>query len=257
MHFGAAVALVTGAAAYQLVAVPNHGARGLRLSAPPQARPLFLCATGAAGSSDAPAGSSDAHAYSSSEAPAGSSDAYAGEADCEGGGHGMGRSAGHQAMSESTALLDALDHWLRRQTISSMLPKSQAKQLFSDLRTDQRFWAQQRRQFARAWVLVEAGLRAETRPMRTLLGNETAAKILSATEAMETDPALVNALVRSEIVEAMLGYVLYNGIGQFMLEADLVGAALNNLPVLGPIRAQLLQLARANLDSLVGPQVCV
>jgi hypothetical protein len=111
------------------------------------------------------------------------------------------RDLDRSALLDSSALLDALDHWLRRQSISMVLPKSQAKQLLRDLREDQRFWAQQRRQFARAWVLFEAGLRAETRPVGTLLGNETSAKILSVAEQMETDTDLVNAVVRSEIVE--------------------------------------------------------
>eukprot|EP00967_Tisochrysis_lutea_P012753 scaffold14292_cov33-Tisochrysis_lutea.AAC.2 len=198
-----------------------------------------------------------------------------------------------RAMADSSALLDALDHWLRKQSIATVLPKAQARQLLLDLRDDQRFWAQQRRQFARAWVLFEAGLRAETRPVGTLLGKETSAKILSIAEEMATDPALVNAVVRSEIVEvrlfathtallharpdwsqlphasfaelylwlslsakAMLGYVLYNGIGQFMQQADLIGLALNNVPILGPLRVQLLELARSNMDTLIGPQVC-
>jgi hypothetical protein len=52
----------------------------------------------------------------------------------------------------------------------------------------------------------------------------------------------------------MLGFVLYNGIGQFTQQADLIGLALNNLPILGPLRVQLLQVARANVDALVGPQ---
>ena len=113
--------------------------------------------------------------------------------------------------ADSEALLDSLDRWLRRQSIRSVLPPSQARHLLRDLRDDHRFWAQQRRQFARAWNLVEAGLRQETRPVGELLGNETASKVLSYSEDMDVDPAIVNALIRSEVVEAMLGHVLYDG----------------------------------------------
>lgn len=164
----------TSAAAYQLAVAPlrTEQARQPRLLR--RACPLFC--EYAAGS----AGSSDVH----------------GAVDV-----GPERDVDRPALLDSSALLDALDHWLRRQSISTVLPKSQAKQLLRDLRDDQRFWAQQRRQFARAWVLFEAGLRAETRPVGTLLGKETSAKILSVAEEMETDPVLVNAVVRSEIVE--------------------------------------------------------
>jgi hypothetical protein len=52
----------------------------------------------------------------------------------------------------------------------------------------------------------------------------------------------------------MLGYVLYNGIGQFMQQADLIGLALNNVPILGPLRKQLMEAARSNVDAVIGPQ---
>ena len=45
-------------------------------------------------------------------------------------------------------LLDALEGFLRSQTIESVLPRDDAKALLSDLRDDRRFWAQQRKQFA-------------------------------------------------------------------------------------------------------------
>ena len=65
-------------------------------------------------------------------------------------------------------LLDALDFWLRRETIESVLPRAQAKALLTDLRDDRRFWAQQRKQFAR-W-------RLETHPVNGLEMSEADAQ---------------------------------------------------------------------------------
>lgn len=99
-------------------------------------------------------------------------------------------------------LLDALDFWLRRETIESVLPRAQAKALLTDLRDDRRFWAQQRKQFAVVWVSVEAAMREEVRPLSTVVGPDTTARLLHAVEHMDDDPALVNAVLRSEVVGA-------------------------------------------------------
>jgi len=155
----------------------------------------------------------------------------------------------------SLDLLDALDAWLRRQTVSSVLPKAQARSLLQDFRDDRRFWAQQRRQYARIWVLIEQGMRQEHRPLRAVLGEDTSQRLLDALEQMDEDPALVTTIIRSEVVEKLLGHVLYEGILAFIERADLLGSIFNTLPILGPIRKQLLENARTSLDSLLGPQI--
>ena len=152
-------------------------------------------------------------------------------------------------------LLDALDGWLRSQTISSVLPKDQAKALLVDLRDDRRFWAQQRRQFATLWVSIEEGMRSETRPLATVLGPATSARLLDAVDAMDDDPALVNTVLRSEVVERMIGHVLYEGIFEFVQRADLLGNLVNTMPVIGPIRVQMLKAARSQLDTILGAQL--
>ena len=153
------------------------------------------------------------------------------------------------------ALLDALDVWLRSQTVASVLPKEQAKALLQDLRDDRRFWAQQRRQFATLWVSIEEGMRLETRPLVTVLGPETTKRLLEAVEQMDDDPALINSILRSEVVEKVIGHVLYEGIFEFVQRADLLGNIVNSLPVIGPIRVQMIKAARAQLDALLGAQL--
>jgi len=155
----------------------------------------------------------------------------------------------------ATEALDALECWLREQTIASVLPKEQAKELLTDLRDDRRFWAQQRRQFATLWVSVEEGMRNEERPLGTVLGPVTSERLLDAVEAMDDDPALVNSILRSEIVEKMIGHILYEGIFEFIQRADLLGNIFNTLPIIGAIRMQMLKTARQQLDVLLGAQL--
>jgi hypothetical protein len=74
-------------------------------------------------------------------------------------------------------------------------------------------------------------------------------------EEMDDDPALVNAVLRSEVVERLLGHVLYEGILEFMQRADLLGNVFNQLPIIGAIRMQMLKTAREQLDTLLGDQI--
>ena len=146
--------------------------------------------------------------------------------------------AGEHFQAEATQLLDLLEVWMRRQAISSVLSRSQAAGLLEELRNDRRFWAQQRKQFTRVWTSIVEGLRQETRPLSAVLGDSTSARLLDAFEEMDEEPAMVDAILRSEVVEKMLGHVLYEGIVEFLERADLLGNLIKGLPILGPLRQQ-------------------
>ena len=163
----------------------------------------------------------------------------------------------HEALGgdESQHMLGALEKWLREQPVESILSRDQAAALLQSFRDDGRFWAQQRRQYARLWHKVEEGMSREERPLSEMLGDETSARLLDALEQMDTDEALVASLIRSEVAEKLLGHVLYEGIFAFVLQADLLGNAIATLPLLGPIRAQMIRTARQNVDALLGDQV--
>ena len=157
--------------------------------------------------------------------------------------------------SAADSLLDALDSWMRAQTVEAVLPKVEAKALLLSLREDRRFWAQQRKQFSVVWITFETSLRDEKRPLSELLGSETSKRLLTAVEEMEDDPALVNTVLRSEIVEQLLGKILYEGILEFVERSDPLGNFLGQLPLLGLVRQAALQTARKQLDSLLGDKL--
>ena len=151
---------------------------------------------------------------------------------------------GEHFHAEATQLLDLLELWIREQAITDVLSRKQAANLLEELRNDRRFWAQQRRQFTRVWTSIVEGLRQETRPLSAVLGESTSSRLLDAFEEMDTEPEMVDAVVRSEVVEKMLGYVLYEGILEFIERADLLGNLVKGLPVIGPLRVQV-SLARS------------
>eukprot|EP00908_Phaeocystis_cordata_P010241 Transcript_21082.p1 GENE.Transcript_21082~~Transcript_21082.p1 ORF type:complete len:421 (+),score=145.76 Transcript_21082:46-1263(+) len=157
--------------------------------------------------------------------------------------------------SEASQLLDLLEVWLRRQAISSVLSRSQATGLLEELRGDRRFWAQQRKQFARVWTSLVDGLKQEPRPLSAVLGDSTSSRLLDAFEEMDEEPALVDAILRSEVVEKMLGHVLYEGILEFVQRADLLGNLVNGLPILGPLRKQVVTEVRKRFEEVIGDQL--
>ena len=146
--------------------------------------------------------------------------------------------AGEHFQAEAAQLLDLLDLWIRQQAISSVLSRQQATGLLDELRNDRRFWAQQRKQFTRVWTSIVEGLRQETRPLSAVLGDSTSARLLDAFEEMDEEPAVVDAILRSEVVEKMLGHVLYEGILEFIERADILGNLIKGLPIIGPLRLQ-------------------
>lgn len=159
--------------------------------------------------------------------------------------------------AEAVELLDVLEVWLRRQTVSSVLSRQQATALLEDLRGDKRFWAQQRRQFSRVWTAIVEGLSQEERPLSAVLGPDTSSRLLDALEEMddETLAPLVNSIVRSELVEKLLGHVLYEGILEFIESVDLLGNLINRLPILGPLRQQAVAEGRKQLRNVMGDQL--
>ena len=147
--------------------------------------------------------------------------------------------AGEHFQAEATQLLDLLELWIRQQAISSVLSRKQAASLLEELRNDRRFWAQQRKQFTRVWTSIVEGVRQETRPLSAVLGESTSSRLLDAFEEMDQEPEIVNAVVRSEVVEKMLGHVLYEGILEFIERADILGNLIKGLPIIGPLRLQV------------------
>ncbi|MBX3466962.1 MAG: hypothetical protein KF878_08690 [Planctomycetes bacterium] len=143
-------------------------------------------------------------------------------------------------MEPARRFLDDLQAWLRERTASELVSREEAGRLLADLRQDEAFWSQARPHFDRAWKTTEDRLRGERRGLRELLSPEAQARLLDAAEAMDPDPEAVRTFLRAPAIETMLGSILYAGIFEFMKKADLLGALVNKLPVIGPIRKRLV-----------------
>ena len=97
--------------------------------------------------------------------------------------------------------------------------------------------------------------RKEDRDVRGILGTQTSDRLLDLVEAAELDAAAVKAFMSSPPVAALLSSVLYEGIKEFLLKADILGNIVNQLPIIGPIRVQIMKEVQKQLDRTLGKQV--
>ena len=106
------------------------------------------------------------------------------------------------------------------------------------------------------WGSIERKLRDESRSIKELIGDETAARLLKSIGNIDGyDPAAVKAFLSSDAVNNLLTRVLYDGIFEFFDTVDVFGRIISNLPIIGPIRNQIRDETKKNLDRTLGPLV--
>mmetsp|Transcript_22051 Transcript_22051/g.38834 ORF Transcript_22051/g.38834 Transcript_22051/m.38834 type:complete len:371 (+) Transcript_22051:72-1184(+) len=150
---------------------------------------------------------------------------------------------------------DALQRWVRKQTLETLLPREEAIQAIKELGQDTEWINRQRPSYDKLADSLEASLRAETRSFADLLGKESSERILKSLEKVDGDEAAVRAFVKTPAVEGVVGSLLYEGIFEFVNTVDLLGNIVNQLPIIGPVRQQIVKLFKASIDQTLGRQV--
>lgn len=59
-------------------------------------------------------------------------------------------------------------------------------------------------------------------------------------ESVSINEDILKAFMRTKAVESLAGAILYTGIFEFVQRADILGNIVNQLPVIGPVRQQVL-----------------
>jgi hypothetical protein len=110
--------------------------------------------------------------------------------------------------------------------------------------------------FKRNWNKLEDRLRDEKRSFRELLGGRTTESILRAVQKLnEYDPQTVQSFLSSTAMNNLFSRVLYDGIFEFFQKIDVFGNIINNLPIIGPIRKQVVTETKRQLDRSLAPMV--
>jgi hypothetical protein len=121
-----------------------------------------------------------------------------------------------------------------------VLPPAEVATAVRELRADAALQAAYEPLYNKAAARAEQQLRAESRSVGELLGPAAAERLLQLLEGVAGDAAATRAFLRTPAVEGVVGAVLYEAIFQFIQTVDLLGNAVNTLPVIGPIRVQIV-----------------
>lgn len=106
------------------------------------------------------------------------------------------------------------------------------------------------------WKSIEARVRGEDRSTREILGEGTTQRLLDAVEDLDGyDPGAVRAFLSSDAINNLFAKILYDGIFEFFQKIDVFGNIISNLPIIGPIRNQIITETKRSLDRSLGPLV--
>ena len=153
---------------------------------------------------------------------------------------------------------------ISKQTLESLLSPSEARAISNELFFDSKstiFNDKSYEQYVKYWKKVEARLREENqRTPADLLGRELTDRILSSIRGdgkqnSNYDPQTVRTFLESDAINSLFTQLLYAAIFEFTLKADVIGNIISKLPLLGPVRNQVLKESKKNLDRTLGPLV--
>jgi hypothetical protein len=164
-------------------------------------------------------------------------------------------------------------NYLSTQTLESLLSPSDAKLiyeelLFSSSSTDNDNGEQQStlfnddtyQQYVKYWDKFGRKLREESRTPADLLGSDITNRILSFIKGEgggggggSYDAQTVKAFLESDAINSLFTQLLYDAIFEFTTKFDILGNAISNLPLLGPVRNQVLKESKRNMDRTLGP----
>lgn len=152
------------------------------------------------------------------------------------------------------ALLDAVEEWVREQRVAEIVPEKKLRSLLAAVRADVSFWERQHIQYERLWHRLEAQLRLDARPVREVLGAELSHDLADMVETYDSTP-LVRGMMGSQVVERLLGSVLYEALFAFIQSVDILGQMMSSLPFFGPMREQIIAQSKRQLDTVLGEQI--
>lgn len=161
-------------------------------------------------------------------------------------------------------------NYLAKQTFESLLSPADARAITNELFFDNEsqstiFNDKSYEQYVKYWKKVENRLREENqRTPADLLGRELTDRILASIRGdpvkgkegkggLNYDAQTVRTFLESDAVNSLFSQLLYDAIYEFTLKFDIIGNAISNLPLLGPVRNQVLKESKRNLDRTLGP----
>ena len=148
--------------------------------------------------------------------------------------------------------------FLQYESISSLVPKEQCIVCVNSIQSNDEFWTETEGRFNELWNEYDTRIRKEDRKFSEIIGENATSRLLENIQKVDIyDPESVQAFLQSQAIEQMIGGILYEGIFEFIQRVDFIGSVVNNIPIIGPIRQQIVSEFKKNLDRILGSQVKV
>lgn len=160
------------------------------------------------------------------------------------------------SLATSAASARPVVAWYATETLESLLPKEDALAIVSEILDNDALMDDSAALVNENWEKLAQRLGNETRTTSEILGKEATDRVLQSMQGWnEYDPQAVRAFLGSDAVNALFAKILYDGIFEFFQKIDVFGNIVNTLPILGPIRRQIVIETKKSLDRTLGPLV--
>lgn len=142
-------------------------------------------------------------------------------------------------LRKSETLIEMGVDWLREKKVRDLIKRVDLTAIAREVGEDEKTQESMRVIFEIAWDWVIDEARREDRTIRELLGDEFASHVLRVVSNTDPDEDLARIIFRNPAAENMFGKILYDGITEFLGQADIIGTLLDKLPLIGGIKSKI------------------
>jgi hypothetical protein len=144
----------------------------------------------------------------------------------------------------------------KNESLEILVPKQDAILIIQELLSDKKLLEDNLAILSQNWDSLERKLNTEDRTLGKILGDKSTERLLRSIESMNGyDPDAVKTFLGSDAVNLLFAKILYDAIFEFLRRVDILGNIVGTLPILGPIRNQILIELKKTLDRSLGPLV--
>ena len=149
----------------------------------------------------------------------------------------------------------ALDY-IKQTTLNEFVSKDESSAIIREILTNEDFITNSEKLIKNNIELIDEQLRLEDRSIKEIIGEDSTERILKSVRDYDVyDPKAVNVFLSSPAVSSLLSKLLFDGIFEFIQIIDVFGNIVNSLPVIGPVRQQIVKELKKSLDKTLVPQV--
>jgi hypothetical protein len=159
------------------------------------------------------------------------------------------------ATATSATFRPVIDYF-KGEPLESLLPKQDAIAIIHELVSNGALINDSEDVLISNWESLKQKLMKEDRSVGAILGKNTTDRLLKSIETIDGyDPDAVKTFLGSEAVNMLFAKVLYDAIFEFLNKVDVFGNIIGKLPIIGPIRKQIVAETKKSLDRTLGPLV--